>query len=58
MQERKQGGEAGVNGVSAAAAMEEGAAELDIEEANSHVEMTIQELRVTNEDLVQQNNFL
>lgn len=46
-----------MNGVSAAAAMGEGAAaELDIEE--SHVEMTIQELRVTNEDLVQQNNFL
>ena len=46
-----------MNGASAAAAMGEGAAaELDIEE--SHVEMTIQELRVTNEDLVQQNNFL
>ena len=29
------------------------AAELDIDEDHSHVEMTIQELRVTNEDLVQ-----
>ena len=34
------------------------AAELDIDEDHSHVEMTIQELRVTNEDLVQQNNLL
>ena len=43
----------------AAATMGEGAAaELDIEENNSHIEMTIQELRVTNEDLIQQNNFL
>ena len=47
------------NGASAAAAMGDGAAaELDIEENHSHLEMIIQELRVTNEDLVQQNNLL
>ena len=52
VEERKQHGVE--EGVSAAAAMGEGAAaELDIEENNSHIEMTIQELRVTNEDLIQ-----
>ena len=51
MEERK-------HGESAAAMGEGAAAEIDIDEDHSHVEMTIQELRVTNEDLVQQNNLL
>lgn len=40
------------------AAAEGGQNGLALEEQMSQVEMTINELRVTNEDLVQQNNFL